>query len=75
MNKNLNIELIKKLNVEASKNKKSTFKYDKYIVRSEYGIEQKPCCGMGCMFCLYDNKKESTIPIKITEYSQCHEFF
>ncbi len=70
MTKNFNIELMKKLNIEASLQKKSTFPYEKYIVRSEYGIEQKPCCGMNCMFCLYDCNKGSTAPVKTPEYQQ-----
>lgn len=67
MSKKLDVELLKKLNVEASKNKKKTFILnDRFVVRSEYGIIEKgECCGMQCFFCVYNKIKGSTEKTKI----------
>lgn len=75
MLKKIDLDNIKKLNVENSINKKKIFKYDKYTIRSEYGIESTPCCGLGCMFCIYGNIKDSTTSIKKTDYQQYSNLF
>jgi len=67
MSKKLDVELLKKLNIEASKNKKKTFILnDVLTVRSEYGIiETGECCGNQCFFCVYDKVRGSTEQKKI----------
>jgi hypothetical protein len=48
------------LNKIASQQKKKTFRYKQFTIRSTYGISQSPCCGNNCMYCLYGCIKTST---------------
>ena len=55
----MNKKEIDELNKIASQEKKKTFKYGEFTVRSTYGISQSPCCGMNCFYCIYGVKKGS----------------
>jgi len=56
----MNKKELDELNEEATKQKKKTFKYKEFTVRSTYGISQSPCCGMNCIYCIYGVNKGST---------------
>lgn len=44
---------------EASRNKKRTFKFGDYTVRSRYGVVKgRKCCGNRCRYCVYNFKWE-----------------
>jgi biotin synthase-like enzyme len=63
----MNKKEIDELNVKASTDKKKTFKYKEFTIRSTYGILQDPCCGMNCMYCEYGVNKGSTTVLKKNE--------
>ena len=55
------------MNIIASQQKKKTFKWGKYVVRSTVGCLEKPCCANACMFCPYGNKRDSKEVTKESE--------
>ena len=58
---------LQELNIIASQQKKKTFKWGKYVVRSSIGCLDKRCCANACMFCPYGNKRDSKEVTKESE--------
>ena len=58
---------LQELNIIACQDKKKTFTWGKYVVRSTIGCLDKPCCGNGCHFCPYGNQRDSKVITKESE--------